>query len=107
MKHNPPKHLDKAGKAWFRRVVQDYEFRTGAEIELLVQAASTLDRIEQCRDQIKTDGLTVPTAGGGCKPHPAANIERDNRTLFARLCRELRLNEPAPDEQNRIPRIGR
>ena len=106
-RNTPPAYLGKAGRTWFRKVIADYQFDTAPEIELLVQAAATLDRIEQCREAIKQDGMTAPTAGGGCKPHPCLNAERDNRTLFARLNRELRLNQPVDDEQNRIPRIGR
>jgi hypothetical protein len=41
------------------------------------------------------DGLTVEGAHGK-KTHPAVNIERDSRLAFARILRELDLDEPVP-----------
>jgi P27 family predicted phage terminase small subunit len=99
-----PRFLKKTGRTWFRRVAVEFEFSSSAETELLIQAASTLDTIADCRERIATDGLVVPTGTGSVKPHPCANLERDLKTVFARLCRELRLNEPATDEANRVPR---
>jgi P27 family predicted phage terminase small subunit len=101
----PPKHLGRDGRAWFRKIVDEFTLDTSAEWELLEQAAAVLDRITECREAVKKDGLTVATGQGGVKPHPCLNAERDNRILFARLCRELRLCEPAAEE-SRIPKVG-
>ena len=100
----PPSHLSKEARAWFRRTAEEFCFQTSAEWQLLEEAAGCIDRITQCRERIATDGLTVKTAHG-CKPHPCLAVERDNRILFSRLCRELRLGEPSDDESNRVPRM--
>jgi hypothetical protein len=49
------------------------------------------------RKQIAKDGLTVRTADGGIRTHPAIAIERDSRLALARMIRELDLDtEPPP-----------
>ena len=103
-RNTPPAYLGKTGRTWFRKVIADYQFDTAPEIELLVQAAATLDRIAQCRAEIAKAGMVVPTGSGGVKPHPCLNAERDNKILFSRICRELKLNAPIDDESNRLPR---
>jgi len=101
----PPAYLKRDGRAWFKAIAQEYVLTSAAEWELLGQAAAILDRLRECAAQIAKDGLTVATAAGGLKPHPCANLERDCKTLFARLCRELRLHDPADDDDARPPRI--
>ena len=102
----PPSFLTPAAKRWFCRITEQYVFETEGEWTLLEPSAAVLDRITECRKRIAAEGLTVTTAGGGCKPHPCLSAERDNRILLARLCRELRLAAPSADE-NRIPRLPR
>lgn len=100
----PPAHLSREAKSWFRAIAEEMRFDNAAEWQLLADAAGCLERIDQSRVEIQKHGLLVPTGQGSWKPNPAVNIERDNRILFARLCRELRLVEPSEDESNRIPR---
>jgi len=100
-----PKTLGSAGRTWFRRTCQEFEFTTAAELQLLTQAAACLDRLQECRASIKEHGLLVKAGSGGWKPNPSVSAEIQYRTLFARLCRELRLCEP-PQEEVRPPRIS-
>jgi len=102
---NPPKHLSDAARKWFRETAKQFEFETSAEWELLTQAAGCLHRIEQARAAIEEHGLCVPTAADGVKPNPACGIERDNRILFSRIVRELRLNDNQTDDETRPPRL--
>lgn len=66
------------------------------EHRLLVEAARALDRAEDAREVLKREGLTVLNSRGQVVAHPCVSIERDSRTLFARLARDLNL-EPAQD----------
>lgn len=86
----PPVSLGKAGKAFWRRVVDGWTLDV-AELEVLDQACATLDRAEQARAVLDKEGLTITAGRGSIKTHPAAAIERDSRTLFARLVRDLGL----------------
>ena len=101
----PPAHLGRQAKAWYTRTTEDFDFESAAEWQLLEEAAGCLDRIRQAREAIDRDGLTTSTGSGGVKPHPAVQMERDYRTLFARLCRELRLTIPSDDDASRPPRL--
>ena len=102
----PPKHLGQSGRAWYRKIAADFVFSSSAELELLAQAAECLDRIDQARQAIAEHGLLIATACGkstSYKPNPATAAERDFRTLFARLNRELGLIG-AQEDDPRIPR---
>ena len=51
----------------------------------------------QVRKLIERDGLTFVDRHGSIKPHAAVSIEKDSRTAFARMIREIGLDlaEPA------------
>jgi len=101
---NPPRHLSRAAKAWWRSVDAGYLLEDH-HVRLLSEAASAWDRAQQARELVDADGLVTVDRFGQSKPHPAVTIERDARVLFARLMRELNLDD-AP-EAARVPRIGR
>jgi len=94
----PPGHLSEAMQAWWRQVMADYALDPH-HLHLLECAADAWDRMVEARDTLREEGLTVPTAGGGKKKHPASDIERDSRLSFARLVRELDLDCDPPQEQ--------
>jgi P27 family predicted phage terminase small subunit len=71
-------------------VLQEHHLR------LLQLACEAWDRAQQAREQIDRDGLTIRTADGGIKAHPAVGIERDSRLAVARLVRELDLDTEPP-----------
>lgn len=87
----PPKHLGAAGRAAWRAICDavDLERYELVPVRLLCEA---LDRAEQARLILETDGLTVPTAHG-VKTHPAVAIERDSRAAAAQFWRVLGLHD--------------
>ena len=98
----PPAHLRAATRRWFTSVLDTYVLEPH-HVRLLQLAGEAWDRGQEAREQLHRDGLTTTTADGGLKPHPAVNIERDAAVRFARLLRELALDdEPEPDP--RLPR---
>ena len=90
------------GKKWLKKVYAEYEFNDH-EKETAELAANCLDRILQAQECIKQYGLLIPDSHGIPKRNPAVMIEKDNKTLFARLCRELSLYEGAEPDV-RLPR---
>jgi phage terminase small subunit len=56
-----------------------------------------LDRGEEARNAVKSDGTYLRDRFGQLKPHPALAVERDARVAVARLARELNLEPPAPE----------
>jgi P27 family predicted phage terminase small subunit len=86
---------------WFRSVCKDYVLEDH-HVRLLTLACRAWDRAEQARELIAAEGLTTKDRYGTAKAHPAVQIERDSRTAFARMVRELDLDTEAP----RSERVG-
>ncbi len=104
-----PQHLSEASQALFVRIRDDYSLAgDDAALTLLRLAFEAVDRCEQARLRIATDGAYLPNRFGELRPHAALAIERDSRLSAARLLRELGLS---PDEaslnDNRPPRAGK
>ena len=89
---DPPEHLSEDAAGWWRQAVQDYAFEAH-HLRLLQAACECWDRAQQARQAVADQGLTFSDAGGAIKANPAVAIERDARTLFARLVRELNLDQ--------------
>jgi P27 family predicted phage terminase small subunit len=98
----PPAHLSEEMQAWWRAVVAEYEFERH-HLLLLETACDAWDRLQEARDVLAREGLTIETSTGQ-KMHPAVIIERDSRTAFVRTVRELDLDMvPAADSQSFRP----
>ena len=101
-----PKHLERATKAWWRALVDEYELEPH-HVRLLTLAAEAWDRCQQARQVLAEKGLTYEDRF--LQPHqrPECGIERDSRIAFARLMRELALDVEPPRQLGRPPTIGR
>src|SRR5215216_2251325 len=95
---SPPSHLSAGAAEWWRSVTVDYELEPH-HLRLLQAACEAWDRCQQAREAVAADGLTFKDANGNLKANPAVAIERDSRTLFARLLRELDLDAEAPTDR--------
>ncbi len=91
LKPAPPEHLSERARAWWDDVVNGYALEPH-HVHLLRLACEALDRAEQARQLLEKDGLTVATAAGSVKEHPAAAVEREAARTFMRLVRELGIN---------------
>lgn len=103
----PPKGLRTAGKRLWTSVQRDYELETH-EQRLLLEAARTLDLLDELAAAVDRDGALVDSQQG-LRANPAAVEARQQRITLARLLAALRL--PAGDEDdvtNRRPqrRVG-
>jgi phage terminase small subunit len=101
---NPPPHLAPATRAWFSRVLADYELEPH-HVRLLTLAAEAWDRCCQAREALAEHGMTFTDRFGSPHVRPEAAIERDSRTGFARLLRELDLDVEPPSSPGRPPAI--
>ena len=98
----PPSHLRQPTAKWWRSVHEDYALEEHHS-RLLTLAGEAFDRCCQAREAIDADGITVKTADGGLKAHPAIAVERDSRLAFARLLRELDLDTAEPPAERARP----
>lgn len=92
----PPYHLRAATKRWVSAVLREYALEDH-HIRLLTRAAEAFDRGEEAREAIAAHGLTYNDRFGSPRARPEVAIERDSRTGFARLLRELDLDIDGPD----------
>ena len=89
----PPPHLSDGSKALWKSTLAGWDLDTHHQ-RLLCLACEALDLAEQARLELVEHGRTTITdTNGGIRAHPATAIARDNRTLAARLIRDLGLDE--------------
>ncbi len=100
-----PKHLRPDTRRWFESVIESYELEAH-HVRLLRLAGEAWDRCQQAREILAESGLTYLDKNGCPKPRPEVAIERDSRTGFARLVRELQLDIAAPADDVRVPRLS-
>jgi len=99
-----PAHLRAATQRWFTEMSGLYAMEP-QHVELLVLAAEARDRAEQARARIAKDGAYVE-GRYGLRAHPAIAVERDSRLAFARLVRELGLEDDQHGGSPRPPGIA-
>lgn len=100
----PPAHLTAEAGAWWRDVVRDYALEPH-HLRLLQAACEAWDRMQLARAAVASGGITFKAGNGDLKANPAVAIERDARTAFARLVRELDLDAEGPLERSRPPAL--
>ncbi len=99
-----PAHLATATAEWWLTVLRTWELDEH-HVRLLTLAAEAFDRAVQAREVLHRRGLTYKDRFGQPKPRPEVAIERDSRTAFARLLRELDLDVDGPREDPRPPTL--
>ena len=99
----PPQHLKPATRRWWSSVVADYQLEPH-HIRLLSLAGESWDRCTEAREALAAHGLTFVDRFDCPKPRPECAIERDSRLAFARMIRELALDDTESPE-TRPPRI--
>jgi P27 family predicted phage terminase small subunit len=90
----PPAHLSEEAREWWQSVTRDFDLEPH-HLKLLQAACEAWDRMTLAREAVANDGITFRAANGDLKSNPAVAIERDARTAFARLVRELDLDAGA------------
>ena len=102
----PPEHLSASAAAWWRDVTGEYALEPH-HLRLLESACGAWDRMQQARAALaEHGGLTFEDPKGMLRAHPAVAIERDARTAFARLVRELDLGATGPKDAPRPPSLA-
>lgn len=99
-----PDHLSLETKKLFTDTVSQFIFDPH-QVELLVLACEARDRAAQAESAIQEHGVLVTDRFGQLKSNPAVRVKQDAESNFARLIRELRLDDDL-FESTRIPRIG-
>ena len=90
-----PAHLGEATRAWWTSIVAEWDL-DARHIRLLGLAGEAFDRAEQARVALAEHGITYTDRFGTPRVRPEVAVERDSRTAFARLLRDLNLHDDAP-----------
>ncbi len=98
-----PNYLSKKSQEFFNETAGNYDLEAH-HIKTLILACECLDLIEKARKEVEKTGAFYPDRFGHTKSNPALNVIRDQKTLFARLIRELALDLEPSKEPGRPPR---
>lgn len=99
-----PTHLRPQTRRWFAELAANYNFESH-HFRLLQLAGEAWDRGQAAREAIGEHGLTYLDRYGNPRPRPEVAIERDARIAFARLIRELGIDDDEePRETGMSPR---
>lgn len=102
MSTKAPSHLREPTREWWQSVVADFDLEQH-HVRLLTLAAEAWDRGQEAREALAEHGLTFDDRFGQPRSRPEVAIERDSRTQFARLLRELALDHVAEPESRPPP----
>lgn len=71
----PPKYLDLSYRKLWKTICQKWDFND-AELQVLASGLASLQRRDQARMLIDSEGLIVKSGNGTVHAHPAAAIEK-------------------------------
>lgn len=97
-----PSHLSAASKNLWRNIVGRFELQP-EHLELLRLGLEAIDRTDQARRILASDGLVVVGSRGAPQRHPMIDVEIQSRTAALRYFRELGLSsyiEPADQRRD-------
>lgn len=95
MEHKTPTGLKAGGRKLWRSVTDDYELGEH-ELSILLEAARTVDSLDELQRIVRDEGVTN-TSPQGVRAHPALVEARQQRVTLAKLVASLRI--PLEDEQ--------
>jgi phage terminase small subunit len=102
----PPAHLARRSKAWWRSVVVEFDL-ADHHLNLLRLACEALDRADAARAAIDLHGTTYVDRFDQPRVRPEVAIERDSRIGYARLVRDLGLDaEASADRRFLVNRLS-
>ena len=88
-----PKHLSETAQGWWTRITAEYSLKDAASLLVLQAALEAFDRATEAKQLIDKEGAVVRDRFDQAKPHPAAAIERDNRSALIQGLKSLGLQE--------------
>ena len=86
---DPPPHLSERSRALWREEVPS-RARSPERQALVIAALDALDLADECRVQVRAEGLTARTkTTGAVHVHPLVKVEKEQRSLFAKVWGQL------------------
>jgi P27 family predicted phage terminase small subunit len=72
--------------------MEEYVIDDQAGQLILETALQAFDRMRECQEQIKADGLVSRDKNGNPKQHPLVPVERDSRSAMLNSLKQLNLD---------------
>jgi len=94
-----PKTLGKAGRKFWKTVLEEFSLTDAHDLERLTLACGCLDAIDAAQEQIEQDGAFIADRYGAVKEHPAGKVVRENKVIFCRIVREMALDIEMPESR--------
>jgi P27 family predicted phage terminase small subunit len=91
----PPEHLSSDMKNWWQQIGSTYVLENH-HWKVLQTCCESWDRVQQARQVLAEEGLTIETGTGSRKAHPCIAVERDARAQFLVSLRQLDLDLEPP-----------
>ena len=95
MEHKTPSGLKSGGRKLWRSITDEFELGQH-ELSILVEAARTVDALDELESIVRDEGVTN-ISPQGVRAHPALVEARQQRVTLAKLVASLRI--PLEDEQ--------
>lgn len=93
MAPKPPKHLDRAAKAKWKALQDEYAIIDGGGLLLLTTAMEAWQQMNEARELLQSEGMTVMNdCTGHRRAHPAAALLKEARTSFFKAISMLGLD---------------
>ena len=84
-----PSHLSERSAALWRAVVPS-RAKSAERQALVIAALEALDLADECLARVREEGMTTTTKStGAIHVHPLMKVEKEQRSLFARLWGQL------------------
>jgi P27 family predicted phage terminase small subunit len=88
----PPAGLCQASRAFWTRLVREYDIADAGGLALLELAAQAYRRLVEARGILDKQGVTVMDRHGQVRAHPLVNVERDARIAVVATLKQLGLD---------------
>lgn len=88
----PPAELSSEARRLWSEILEDYQIDDAGGLAMLRQLCETLDRLRECQQAIKADGVTVKGYRGQPRPHPLLKTESECRRQMLACYRALNLD---------------
>ncbi len=91
-----PKHLSQEAASLWRSILKEYTFEDTHDLKTLALCCECVDTITAGREALEKDGSYITNRFDELRPHPAHAIIRDQKTLYAKLVKCLKLGDDPP-----------
>lgn len=84
-----PSNLSKEGKAWWKKLLIEYDISDQGGLLILQTAMEAFDRMRQAQKAIETEGATFADRFNQLKSNPLLTVERDARSQMLAALKQL------------------